>query len=360
MRCLLLLCQIRLWRITLHNDSSAAADSVRDVVVDDGDDDAAADLNTPGPMDAPMPFVTALHSIALAGLERPRIMRLPLATAAPAGGVNSASSSCCYEVLPDALCNGHEGWVTSVAWQPPRVIDGSTGRRLWQPPCIVSASVDKSIVAWAPALSAADPPTNPMGGFVAVLSRGAWEPVSRTGGAGAASLGMLGAVLCADGATLVAHSLQASASSLMSSSHLSAVVSSDFAFPRPRIQGALHVWTSRQRRCVASPASSSPDDLLLLADWGAVPAPSGHFGPVADVSWGADGLYCISASEDATTRVWAPCERAPLLASSSCSQEGALPQWHEVGRPQIHGYAMVAVAAASIPSVPHRFFSAGK
>ncbi|CAH0604453.1 unnamed protein product [Chrysodeixis includens] len=58
----------------------------------------------------------------------------------------------------------------------------------------------------------------------------------------------------------------------------------------------------------------------------------GHFSSVEDVKWEKDGRYLMSVSADQTTRVHAPWNTA----------EGS--EWHEIARPQVHGYDMASLA----------------
>lgn len=53
---------------------------------------------------------------------------------------------------------------------------------------------------------------------------------------------------------------------------------------------------------------------------------SGHTKPVADLAWSKDGTYLLSTSSDQTTR---------LHAEWRCGKKR---WWHEMSRPQIHGY----------------------
>ena len=53
---------------------------------------------------------------------------------------------------------------------------------------------------------------------------------------------------------------------------------------------------------------------------------SGHTKSVADVAWSNDGSYLLSTGSDQTTRLHA------------AWKHGTKPSWHEMARPQIHGY----------------------
>ena len=54
---------------------------------------------------------------------------------------------------------------------------------------------------------------------------------------------------------------------------------------------------------------------------------SGHTASITSISWARDGSYLLSTSSDQTTRLHAEWKR-----------EGTLMSWHEIARPQIHGY----------------------
>ncbi|XP_034840315.1 elongator complex protein 2 [Maniola hyperantus] len=63
----------------------------------------------------------------------------------------------------------------------------------------------------------------------------------------------------------------------------------------------------------------------------------GHFSEVGDIRWENQGRYLVSVSLDQTTRLHAPWLRA----------DGSGTQWHEIARPQVHGYDMASVALVS-------------
>ncbi|KAJ2258292.1 Elongator subunit elp2 [Coemansia sp. RSA 454] len=75
------------------------------------------------------------------------------------------------------------------------------------------------------------------------------------------------------------------------------------------INGSLHAWTHEGDA------------------WTPRAAPTGHFGAVRDACWSTDGEYLLTVSADQTARVWAHKN-----------------EWHEVARPQIHGYDMQCAA----------------
>ncbi|XP_017757323.1 PREDICTED: probable elongator complex protein 2, partial [Eufriesea mexicana] len=76
-------------------------------------------------------------------------------------------------------------------------------------------------------------------------------------------------------------------------------------------QGSFHIWEY----------SNS------IKNWIPKSVPSGHFAEVVDLCWDPNGRFLITASIDQTTRIHAP-------------WKNEIEFWHEVGRPQIHGYNM--------------------
>ncbi|KIM46249.1 hypothetical protein M413DRAFT_16963 [Hebeloma cylindrosporum] len=75
--------------------------------------------------------------------------------------------------------------------------------------------------------------------------------------------------------------------------------------------------------------ANSGKDVLA---WGWAGAISGHSGPIKGLDWSPDGSYIISAGLDQTTRI-----HAPVHASQG------RPSWHEIARPQVHGYDVLNV-----------------
>lgn len=83
---------------------------------------------------------------------------------------------------------------------------------------------------------------------------------------------------------------------------------------------------------------------------------SGHTRPVTGISWAPQGEYLLSTSADQTTRLHARWEGRsssssssfPLSALSSSSSSADAPvTWHEMARPQIHGYDLNCVDVLS-------------
>lgn len=76
-----------------------------------------------------------------------------------------------------------------------------------------------------------------------------------------------------------------------------------------------------------------------------VPAPtvSGHLDSVTDLCWERSGRYFVSVSADQTSRLWTKCK------SNNNSS------WHELSRPQIHGYNLECLAF--LPTLEHVYVS---
>jgi len=61
----------------------------------------------------------------------------------------------------------------------------------------------------------------------------------------------------------------------------------------------------------------------------------GHFGPVEDLIWDPSGQFVITVSQDQTSRLHAPWVQ----------QSNEQVTWHELSRPQVHGYDMSCIAS---------------
>ncbi|XP_075684608.1 elongator complex protein 2 isoform X2 [Rhinoderma darwinii] len=83
--------------------------------------------------------------------------------------------------------------------------------------------------------------------------------------------------------------------------------------------GALHLWSRNPER---------------HEEWIPMVVISGHFNSVQDLRWDPDGEFIITVGTDQTTRLFAPWKRS----------DQAQVTWHEIARPQIHGYDMQCIA----------------
>jgi elongator complex protein 2 len=87
--------------------------------------------------------------------------------------------------------------------------------------------------------------------------------------------------------------------------------------------GAFHLWTCDESE-----------------EWHPQVCISGHYNSVMDASWDPKGNYFITTSLDQTTRLY-----------SQWKQKGT---WHEIARPQIHGYDLQCLAFINNPEIEHR------
>ncbi|KZT62360.1 WD40 repeat-like protein [Calocera cornea HHB12733] len=76
----------------------------------------------------------------------------------------------------------------------------------------------------------------------------------------------------------------------------------------------------------------------ITGSWEPALAVTGHSQPVRDIAWEPHGRYVLSCSTDQTSRIHGPWRSEP---SGSESSEIT---WHELARPQIHGYDLVTGA----------------
>ncbi|XP_069814255.1 elongator complex protein 2 isoform X2 [Dendropsophus ebraccatus] len=83
--------------------------------------------------------------------------------------------------------------------------------------------------------------------------------------------------------------------------------------------GALHLWSRKPER---------------HEEWIPMVVISGHFNSVQGLRWDPEGEFLITVGTDQTTRLFAPWKRS--------DQDQVT--WHEIARPQIHGYDMQCIA----------------
>ncbi|XP_076661536.1 elongator complex protein 2 [Halictus rubicundus] len=117
---------------------------------------------------------------------------------------------------------------------------------------------------------------------------GIWSEKVRVGEVGGNSLGFYGCKFSNNGLNILAHGYQ----------------------------GSFHIWKYSDK----------------AKNWIPKPVPGGHFAEVVDLCWDPKGRFLVTASTDQTTRIHAPWK------------DKATEFWHEIGRPQVHGYDMSCLA----------------
>ncbi|KAJ1915708.1 Elongator subunit elp2 [Mycoemilia scoparia] len=146
---------------------------------------------------------------------------------------------------------------------------------------LLTASADQSVMVWYP-----DADT------------GVWTSEARLGSVGGDTPGFLGAQWDRDALSILAHGYQ----------------------------GTFHLWRK------TGEDSAWTGEVTL----------SGHFDSVQDVLWEpTGGKYLMSLSLDQTSRIYAPW-RTP--SAQDKNNEGRCCGWHEIARPQIHGYDLRCAA----------------
>ncbi|CAG9826810.1 unnamed protein product [Diabrotica balteata] len=84
--------------------------------------------------------------------------------------------------------------------------------------------------------------------------------------------------------------------------------------------GAFHIWKHS----------------VKLSQWIPCATVGGHFNEVTDCAWEPHGQFLFTTSADQTTRIHAPWKRDKEEIT-----------WHEIARPQVHGYDMNSIAIIS-------------
>uniref|UniRef100_A0A8C0UYS4 Elongator complex protein 2 n=1 Tax=Cyanistes caeruleus TaxID=156563 RepID=A0A8C0UYS4_CYACU len=120
---------------------------------------------------------------------------------------------------------------------------------------------------------------------------GVWLEQVRVGEVGGNTLGFFDCQFSPDGSMIIAHAFH----------------------------GALHLW----KQSTVNKKEWTPEVVI-----------SGHFNSVEDVKWDPEGEFIISVGFDQTTRLFAPWKRKEEMEVT----------WHEIARPQVHGYDLRCLA----------------
>jgi elongator complex protein 2 len=239
--------------------------------------------------------------------------------APPEDDEDGAEARCQFAVGEDSLCSvyleallvGHEEWVTSVQWMEGGA--AAAGLRLF------STSMDRNMLIWQP---------EPFSGV--------WVPVVRIGDIGGTLGGSVGANLLGFIGGLV----------LEGGRRILGV----------GYGGSFHMWEGGELSSSGASdpegqprdESSQPQALMDYSRWRPAPFPTGHFGPVRDICWAADGSYLVSASSDQTCRVFGrilPAWRPRGLAAGGAAGPR---YWREVSRPQVRASFLDLLCASAV------------
>ncbi|KAI0092834.1 quinon protein alcohol dehydrogenase-like superfamily [Irpex rosettiformis] len=185
-----------------------------------------------------------------------------------------------FTITFDALLVGHEAGVTTLSWRP--------SSSDYPEPTLLSTSTDSSLILWSPSTildSSHDTSTT------------LWINRHRFGDVGGQRLG--GFVLG--------------------------------LWSRGGKEALGCGWSGGWRRWDCLPnvqnGVGTRDE-----QWQELGAIGGHVGPVKGLSWSPNGEYLISAGVDQTTRIHGQV------------QSGSSKSWHEISRPQVHGYDLLDAA----------------
>ncbi|KAL0949764.1 hypothetical protein HGRIS_009803 [Hohenbuehelia grisea] len=193
------------------------------------------------------------------------------------------ASSSQFSIMFDALLVGHEQGITSLCWRQPSSSTSSSQTKAV--PTLLSTSTDSSVILWSPSEVVTAQPSSSI-----------WVNRQRFGDIGGQRLGgFVGGLWSRSGKEVLAW-------------------------------GWSGGW--RRWRCTAIDDANE--------SWFELGAIGGHKGPVKGMSWSPKGEYLISAGVDQTTRIHGPVPIAEADADNSSAVA-----WHELARPQVHGYDLI-------------------
>ncbi|KAI7885696.1 WD40 repeat-like protein [Lichtheimia hyalospora FSU 10163] len=203
-----------------------------------------------------------------------------LSTKAHLVQVDDGNSKQEFSLMFEALLMGHDDWVYSVCWERPQMKAGADGKIQYTQPMRLLSASSDKSMM----IWSPDPAT------------GVWINEVRMGDIGGNSyLGFCGALFGPDGHHVLSHGAN----------------------------GSFHLWKN---------VSNDEDD----NHWEPQVSISGHFKAVESVTWDPNSRFLLSASLDQTARLHAPWVRD--------IEDNKVTSWHEMGRPQIHGYDLKCVS----------------
>ncbi|KAF7977653.1 hypothetical protein HWV62_3080 [Athelia sp. TMB] len=185
-----------------------------------------------------------------------------------------------YSITFDALLVGHEAGVTALSWRPD--LPGASSSLT-----LLSTSTDSSLILWSPSSVASS--SSPDG------STSIWINRQRFGDIGGQRLGGFVGGLWARGGQ----------------------------------EAMAWGWAGGWRRWRS--------DGQGIEHWEEAAAISGHNGPVKGLDWSSKGEYLISAGSVSAKSSWT----TRIHGAVPNKREGVAESWHEVSRPQVHGYDLL-------------------
>ena len=218
---------------------------------------------------------TALSALSAVGVD---ISANALAPGNKIHKITAGSAATKYCVMFEALLLGHEDWIYTARWSRSPSGIPSQPQQLQ----LLSASADNSLSIWE-----SDPES------------GIWITAAR-----------LGEVSREKGATTATGSIGGFWTGLWSPSGETVITLGR--------TGSWRRWDFDR------------DDLAWRQNF----AVSGHTRAVTGISWSRDGSYLLSTSADQTTRLHAEWSTSPGKEKEGQNKN----TWHEMSRPQIHGY----------------------
>ncbi|THH12633.1 hypothetical protein EW146_g7516 [Bondarzewia mesenterica] len=208
---------------------------------------------------------------------------------------NGNTSSQQFSITFDALLIGHEAGITTLTWRPSHGLPSSATPSPESTSTLLSTSTDSSLILWSPSPILTSQP----GASAAI-----WVNRQRFGDVGGQRLGgFVGGLWLCNGRDALAWG-----------------------------------WAGGCRRWHCEEFAREEGGLERWREVGAI---SGHAGPVRGIAWSPGGEYLISSGVDQMTRI-----HGAIPTAGHNGQQ--VHSWHELGRPQVHGYDIVGVASLDV------------